>query len=344
MSETALYRKYRPTSFEEVLGQDHIVQALTSAVAQKKIGHAYLFVGSRGTGKTSLARIFAHAIGTTDRDLHEIDAASNRGIEDMRTLRDEVHTLPFESTYKVYVIDEAHMLTKEAWNAFLKTLEEPPAHVVFVLATTEPAKVPDTIVSRCQTFTFKAPGANILKDMLLRAAKREKRRLTPAGAELMALLAAGSFRDAYGILQKVLTATHDDLDTDNVAAITGIPQSTLLLELLQTIADKDLDAALGRVHGLSGHGHDIRFVHTLILRLVRAVLLLRTAPSLRAELETEFSKEEFSAIERHAEHSKESVNSKLLMHLLDASMQSGTTYTPELPLELALIRYLGNDA
>src|SRR6266436_4362104 len=146
-----LYRAYRPQDFSEVRGQEHIVKALEAAIKSKKISHAYLFSGGRGTGKTSVARILARELGVTDKDLYEMDAASNRGIDDIRELREGVYAMPFESPYKFYIIDEAHMLTKEAWNALLKTLEEPPAHVIFILATTDIDKVPDTIVSRCQT-------------------------------------------------------------------------------------------------------------------------------------------------------------------------------------------------
>src|SRR6185437_9131162 len=150
----SLYRKYRPGSFEEVRGQSQVVSVLEAAVANKKIAHAYLFAGGRGTGKTSMARILARALDTAEEDIYEMDAASNRGIDEIRELRDGVSTLPFNSRYKFYIIDEAHALTKDAWGAFLKTLEEPPAHAIFVLATTELERVPDTIVSRCQVFRF----------------------------------------------------------------------------------------------------------------------------------------------------------------------------------------------
>ena len=151
MSE-ALYRKYRPENFDEVLGQDHIVTTLSESLKLGNVAHAYLFSGGRGTGKTTMARILARAVNCSENDLYEIDAASNRGIDDIRELREAVNTLPFESPYKVYIIDEVHMLTKEAFNALLKTLEEPPAHALFILATTEMDKLPETIVSRCQTF------------------------------------------------------------------------------------------------------------------------------------------------------------------------------------------------
>src|SRR5258706_4881767 len=154
METLSLYRKYRPNDWDEVLGQDHVVKVLDGSINNGKVAHAYLFSGSRGTGKTSVARIFARALGTSENDIYEIDAASNRGIDDIRELREDVRVLPFESKHKVYIIDEVHMLTKEAWGALLKTLEEPPEHAIFVLATTELGKVPETIRSRCQTFEF----------------------------------------------------------------------------------------------------------------------------------------------------------------------------------------------
>jgi len=170
-----LYRKYRPQSLKEVIGQDHIVKTLEGAIKLGNISHAYLFAGSRGTGKTSVARILARAVGTSSNDISEIDAASNRGIDNVRELREAVNTLPFESPYKVYIIDEVHMLTKEAFNALLKTLEEPPKHVIFILATTELEKLPETVVSRCQLFTFKKPSQMILREMIVKVAKKEGR-------------------------------------------------------------------------------------------------------------------------------------------------------------------------
>src|SRR3989344_7095124 len=205
----ALYRKYRPQSFKEVLGQDHVVKVLEGALKQGNIAHAYLFAGSRGTGKTSVARILAKEAGCTDKDLYEIDAASNRGIDDIRELREGVNVLPFESRYKVYVIDEVHMLTKEAFNALLKTLEEPPPHVLFMLATTEIDKLPETIISRCKVFQFKKPGLDELRQVITTASKKEGRQLEPLATDLIALLGDGSYRDALGVLQKTFGVTAD---------------------------------------------------------------------------------------------------------------------------------------
>ena len=204
MHDLALYRKYRPQKWEEVFGQDHITNILESSIKTNKVSHAYLFVGSRGTGKTTVARIFAKEIGVSANDLYEIDAASNRGIEDIKELREGVRVLPFDSKYKIYIIDEVHMLSKDAWGALLKTLEEPPKHVIFILATTELHKVPETIISRCQVFTFKKASEAMLKNIVLHIAKEEGYELDKDGAELLAVLADGSSRDGLGELQKVL--------------------------------------------------------------------------------------------------------------------------------------------
>ncbi|MBP9759961.1 MAG: DNA polymerase III subunit gamma/tau [Candidatus Pacebacteria bacterium] len=341
MSDTALYRKYRPHTFDEVLGQEQLVKALKGAIEQGKIGHAYLFAGSRGIGKTTLARIFAHEIGTKDRDLIEIDAASNRGIDDVRALREEVYTMPFESPYKVYVIDEVHMLTKEAFNALLKTLEEPPRHVVFILATTEADKLPETIVSRCQTFILKRPNEATLREMIMRVAKAEGYVLESASADLIALLADGAFRDAHGILQKVIgSSTDKKISAEEVEEITGSPKTTLLLGLLDAVAIRDLDKSLVAVRALADAGNATKTVLTMLSRLVRAVLLVRSSPSLMPTLKEEYTENEWMNIERYAKESQVSINSKFLTALLDAQMRTGTTYTPELPLELALIEHL----
>jgi len=341
MSDTALYRKYRPQTFDQVRGQDELVKALTGAITQDNIGHAYLFSGGRGIGKTTLARIFAREIGTHDRDLIEVDAASNRGIDDIRELREAVHTMPFESPRKVYVIDEVHMLTKEAFNALLKTLEEPPSHVVFILATTEPHKLPDTIISRCQTFSLARPATAILRDMVQDVAQREGRTIDTPAAELVALLADGAFRDAHGILQKILGSIETKAITaEHVQSVTGTPKSSLLIQFLDSIATGSIDAALSCTHELSTAQGNIRTTLTLLTRIVRGVLIARTAPTFAERIQSEYAPEEWTAILRHAEASRARINSTLLMRLLDAQLRTGTTYLPELPLELTVIDHL----
>src|SRR3989344_5923475 len=217
-----LYRAYRPATFDEVRGQSQVTDVLEKSIKNKKIAHAYLFAGGRGTGKTSVARILARALGVCEKDLIEIDAASNRGMDDIRLLREGVYSAPFDWPYKFYIIDEAHMLTKEAWNAFLKTLEEPPAHAIFVLATTDRDKVPETIQSRCEIYSFKQPTREILAQIVTDIAKAEGYSLERSAAELMALLAEGSFRDALGILQKVLAVSENKkIEVKEVEDVSG---------------------------------------------------------------------------------------------------------------------------
>src|SRR3989344_4580532 len=237
MAHQSLYRIHRPATFAEVVGQEQVTKPLEEAAKSKKIGHAYLFAGSRGPGKSSRALIFASAIGCTENDLYEIDAASNNSVEDIRALTDGVYTLPFASPYKVYILDEVHMLSKGAWNAFLKTLEEPPSHAVFILATTELEKVPETVQSRCQVFEFKKPPRAVLAKMPAAVAKKEGYTLAPDAAELIALLAEGSYRDALSVLQKVFAASPDKkLSREEVEQATGAPRRAQVHALISALS------------------------------------------------------------------------------------------------------------
>jgi DNA polymerase-3 subunit gamma/tau len=342
MKETALYRKYRPGKFKEVLGQDHIVNILSGAINLGNISHAYLFSGTRGTGKTSVARIFANEIGTTLNDLYEIDAASNRGIDDIRELREAVNIMPFESPYKVYIIDEAHMLTKEAFNALLKTLEEPPSHAIFVLATTEAHKLPDTIISRCQTYDFKKPSQGTLKEHILDIAKREGFKLDSSSAELIAILADGSFRDALGILQKVVGASKGKkIDPKEVEKVTGAPSGEMVGDVIKAIAEKELNKGLKAVGKAVENNIDMSIFLKLILHKVRLILLLRYAKDMEKGIKEDLSKEDFDFLSKLAKEMD--INSKVLETLLDAYQQTGYSYITQLPLELALVKIIGQE-
>jgi DNA polymerase III subunit gamma/tau len=338
-SEGVLYRKYRPQAFADVIGQDHIVKVLQGAVELGNISHAYLFSGSRGTGKTSLARILARAIGTSPHDLAELDAASNRGIDDIREIRESVNTLPFESRYKVYIIDEVHMLTRDAWNAFLKTLEEPPAHVVFILATTELEKVPETVVSRCQTFQFKSPNLSLLRDFVLKVAKQEGFTLDPGAAELVAILGDGSFRDAHGILEKVLSSTQDKKVTrPEVELVTGAPKSELVKDILASVVEKDLPRGLQAVSQVGEMNADMKLFAKLILERLRFLFLLRLKAGMEKHIKEQISEDDFEFLESLVVKAGPTLTADTLLHFIEAYEQSGQTSIPELALEIALSR------
>jgi DNA polymerase III subunit gamma/tau len=334
----ALYRKYRPKTFEEVRGQDSIVKVLEGAIAKKTIPHALLFTGSRGVGKTSIARIFASAIGTHPNDIYEIDAASNRGIDDIRELREAVHTLPYQSERKVYIIDEVHMLTKEAFNAFLKTLEEPPKHVVFILATTEADKLLDTIVSRCQVFTFKAPTRELLREAIMDAAKEEGFSIDTDAGDLIALAADGSYRDGYGILERVIMGAKGKKATaDEVAEIIGAPKSQMLMDVVLSIHEKNVEKGLSALKSAATQNVDMKLFSRLVLERVRAVMLVRHSPSDAEVLLSQFRDEDSSALRVIAKDVKSPLNSQALVRLIEAADQTGRVSIDTLPLEIALV-------
>lgn len=356
MANEVLYRKYRPQKFSDVIGQDHVVDVLETSLKSGGTAHAYLFAGSRGTGKTSVARIFASEIGTSQNDLYEIDAASNRGIDDIRAIREAVNVQPFESPYKVYIIDEVHMLTKEAFNALLKTLEEPPKHAIFILATTELDKLPETIVSRCQVFTFKKPTQKILKDVVLRTAKAEGFALEPAAAELIALLGDGSFRDTLGTLQKVIggagsgvgkgsvaDAGGKKISLEDAAAVTGSPRGAIVNDFVTALAKKDFKLGLQAIQQAVDANVDMKIYITMILERLRAVLLLKMAPDFVAVLKNELSEADFVFAEALSKDTGSVIAGATIVALLDASQQIGYATIAQLPLELALIKLVGQN-
>lgn len=342
MSELALYRKYRPSKFSEVIGQDQVTSVLAESIKHDNIVHAYLFSGPRGTGKTSVARIFAKALGTSDNDLIEIDGASNRGIDEIRALRDAVRTLPFESRYKVYIIDEVHMLTKDAFNALLKTLEEPPAHVIFILATTEQHKVIETIVSRCQSYVFKKPTIEILKKVAKDIAKEEGFTVSDDVADLLAFMGDGSFRDTIGILQKVIGSSSDKkVSLEEVEKITGAPAMKLVYDFISAIADGNLDQALTLIDKGVEASIDFKIFLKLVMREIRLALLLSLAPSLENKIMNEAGEKETEFFNTLKTRSQSKNLAPALREFLDTYLQLSGAYLPQVPLELAIIKILG---
>ncbi len=336
MSSQVLYRKYRPQKWSEVIGQDQIVKVLQESIKLKRISHAYLFSGSRGTGKTTLARIFAREVGTAEDDIYEIDAASNRGIDDIRSLREHVSVLPFTSAFKVYIIDEVHMLSKDAWNALLKTLEEPPKHVIFILATTELNKVPETIISRCQTFSFRRPAREIIRELVSKVAKQEEYVLDAGGADLIALLGDGSFRDALGTLEKVMAASADKkLTRKEVEAITGAPKAELVNSFISALIGKNCDAALKVLGEAEKAGITMDVLTTLILEKMRLILLCQHSPSSMSDMTKRLSADDLIFVKEQS--GLKLLTPKMLVAIIEAAEALPRAQIATLPLELAVV-------
>lgn len=339
MGNLALYRKYRPKDFNEILGQDHIVSVLEKSIKDNSFSHAYLFVGSRGTGKTSVARIFAKEIGVSIEDIYEIDAASNRGIADVEELRDGISSNPFSSKYKIYILDEVHMFTKEAWNALLKTIEEPPKHVIFILATTELQKIPETIVSRCEIYTFKKANDFLLKTNIERIAKEEGYELEDGVSELVAILGDGSFRDALGYLQKILTFTKNKkVKRENIEEIIGIPKNTLVNEFISALVKRDLASGLDILKKVNQENLDVKLYLKLVIIKFRMALLLRYAPNLEKDMSGDLSESDLEYLRDLVKNHKENFHSSVLARLLEAYQNIDNAFISVLPLEIAFIK------
>jgi len=364
MATLALYRKWRPRTFDEVIGQDHVTRTLRNALASGRISHAYLFAGVRGTGKTTMARLLAKAVNCegegTEKpcgkcricravdegsliDLIEIDAASNRGIDEIRDLRDKVGFRPNEARYKFYIIDEVHMLTEPAFNALLKTLEEPPAHVIFVLATTEPHKIPATIISRCQRFDFRRiPLADITR-WLQHIATQEGLSVEEAALEYIARQSSGSLRDAISLLDQLTAYSGTTITLGHVQGILGSVSSQAVGQLVDCLIAGERVRGLELINQLVWDGGEPRQLAREIVEHLRKMLLLKMGDG-AALLRASTGDEELAAIRVQAGQ----VNPRWLLRAIrlfnNAALESRTSFIPQLSLELAFLEAISEDS
>lgn len=359
MANLVLYRKYRPRHFDEVTGQEHVVGALQNALKLGRVAHAYLFSGPRGVGKTTIARLLAKSLNCTGKDkpcntcelcedfnanraidLIEIDAASNRGIDDIRELRDGVRFSPSRGKYKCYIIDEVHMLSKDAFNALLKTLEEPPAHAVFVLATTELDKVPATIVSRTQHYDFRRPHVKQIAHRLMSIAKKEKAELEPEAAHLIALAGEGSLRDAESILGQIMAVEDKKITREGVEEILGLPRREAAKKMFALISEKKTSEALALVQELSDSGYDLGYFSKLLMQYFRNAFFLKTDPTLKKFIADEMLEDEFALVESKLPLFREDELSRGLCVIFTNMNAFKKTPIPQLPLELTVIELI----
>ena len=314
MSYTALYRKFRPLTFEEMVGQEHITRTLKNQIIAGRVGHAYLFNGGRGTGKTSAAKILARAVNCLRpidgepcneceicraalsgslTDIVEMDAASNNSVEDIRLIREEVNFLPTLAKYRVYIIDEVHMLSTGAFNALLKTLEEPPAHVKFILATTEPQKLPATILSRCQRFDFKKiSNENVVKRLKF-VASESNIEITKEALNLIAILSEGAMRDALSILERCLQDGDINIDEDRIKDLVGIPKLTYIHEIVKSFLEYNVEGAIKAVDLVLNQGKDLSNLLWEIIKYVKDILVYKATKKLEI-----YSKNEIEDIDK----------------------------------------------
>lgn len=301
MEYTALYRKFRPRRFDEIVGQEHIIKTIKNEIINDRVGHAYLFNGGRGTGKTSAAKILARAVNCLNpkdgepcneceickaaldgslTDIVEMDAASNNSVEDVRAIRDEVNFLPTLAKYRVYIIDEVHMLSIGAFNALLKTLEEPPAHVKFILATTEPQKLPATILSRCQRFDFKRISVEDIIKRLKVICKESEIQITEEAVKMIATLAEGALRDGISILERCSQDTEGIIDENKIRDLVGMPRLELIKGLVKSIIDKEPEKAIEITNTIIREGKDLDNLLWEIIKYVKDTLIYKTTQEL----------------------------------------------------------------
>jgi DNA polymerase-3 subunit gamma/tau len=356
-SYLVLARKWRPQLFEEVVGQRHITQTLQNAISQKRVAHAFLFTGARGVGKTSSARILAKALNCerglqinpcnqctncqevtygSSMDVIEIDGASNRGIDEIRELRENVRYTPAKSRYKIYIIDEVHMLTKEAFNALLKTLEEPPPHIIFIFATTEPHKIPATILSRCQRYDFKRIPFREVIESLKRIVEEEKIQISPRGLLSIAQESEGSLRDAQSLLDQVIAYAGKNIRDEDIAEVLGVIDRRTLSDTIEAIADRDVERCMKVVEHVYHFGYDLQHFCRELLQYLRNLILIKV--SQHPEGFMELPGEELTLLRKQADKFKFDQLNHLFTLLLKGEQETAQSTFPRTMLEVTLIR------
>ncbi|NPV27855.1 MAG: DNA polymerase III subunit gamma/tau [Firmicutes bacterium] len=357
MGYVALYREWRPQTFSEVVGQQHVTRTLINAVVQGRIAHAYLFCGPRGTGKTSVAKILAKVVNCLDRqgaepcnhcenclritqgismDVLEIDAASNRGIDEIRDLREKIKFAPTSGKAKVYIIDEVHMLTPEAFNALLKTLEEPPAQAMFVLATTEPHKIPATILSRCQRFDFRRVGLKDMIDRLVEIASHHGFNVTPAALRRIARAAEGGMRDALSILDQCVAYTGENVTEDDVNTVLGVTGDEARMALVDCLVNQDIHQALIMLDNFITQGKDIRQIVKELVEYLRNLLLVQIGGDAEALLPVD--PDLLNRMKEQAEQLGQTRIMNSINVLTNAEAEMRWTTSPRWLLEVALLK------
>ncbi|NWG04971.1 MAG: DNA polymerase III subunit gamma/tau [Syntrophaceae bacterium] len=357
MPYLVLARKWRPQTFEEVVGQRHITRTLQNAISQKRIAHAFLFTGARGVGKTSTARILAKALNCdtgphinpcnhcktceeitngSSMDVMEIDGASNRGIDEIRELRENVRYTPAKSRYKIYIIDEVHMLTREAFNALLKTLEEPPPHVIFVFATTEPHKIPATILSRCQRYDFKRIPLKDIIESLNRIVEEEKIQISQRGLLSIARESEGSLRDAQSLLDQVISYAGEHIGDEDVVEVLGLIDWNIFNGTIEAIANKDVQRCIEIVETIYQFGYDLQHFCRELLQFFRNLILIKV--SSHPEGFMELSEEELAFHKKQAEKFQFDHLNHLFNLLLKGEQEIAQATFPRTMLEMTLVR------
>lgn len=358
MENLVLYRKYRPQTFSEIIGQEHIVRTLTNSLNSKSVSHAYLFSGPKGSGKTTIARIFAKAIncqdsknfepcnkcdscleimGSKSMDLMEIDAASNTSVENVRELIEGIKFSPVKSKYKIFIIDECHQLSKPAANALLKTLEEPPAHAIFMMATTEIHKMIPTIISRCQRFDFKRLQVPEIIKKLEFILKKENIKSDSSALSLIAFNARGSFRDAESLIDKCINFSSGNIKTEDIKELLGIVDASQVSTLIDALIKKNTKEAVLHINAMAEQGVDLHeFAKTLVF-YVRQLLLLKINEALLNPQTSGFSPEEIVKLKEQVENLSEKDIQKMLELFIDAENKMKYATILQLPLELAIV-------